>query len=146
MTENRELLAKTLNCQMAVSLRGADIGVEPILSKGMYNKLWEHLDKVHAASDDLLEKAYQHGMPKSISTQKRTPALSSLFQAKPQSDFQFKKGQPIEIITISRLHWKKGFDYVLKALSILKSKGIPFRYTVLGDGEERERILYDIFR
>lgn len=144
MTQNKELLAKVLDTKMIVSFRGADIGVEPILSNGMYDKVWQHVDKIHTASNGLLEKAYQFGLPKNIPVEKITPSLAEHFVYSPKVSFEFKHGKPIQILTISRLHWKKSLEYTLKALSILKKKNIPFEYIVLGDGAERERLLYEI--
>jgi colanic acid/amylovoran biosynthesis glycosyltransferase len=48
---------------------------------------------------------------------------------------------PLRIITVARLHWKKGLEYALEGLKILNDAGIDFRYTVVGDGVELERLV-----
>jgi colanic acid/amylovoran biosynthesis glycosyltransferase len=40
------------------------------------------------------------------------------------------------------LHWKKGLEYTLEALSILKINGYNFHYDIIGDGPELERLKF----
>ena len=47
---------------------------------------------------------------------------------------------PYRILTIARMTPKKGLPTVYRALKILSDEGISFRHTLIGDGEERERI------
>lgn len=47
---------------------------------------------------------------------------------------------PIKIISVGRLVPKKGFDHLLNALAILKNKGFRFKTTIVGDGDEEERL------
>jgi glycosyltransferase involved in cell wall biosynthesis len=46
--------------------------------------------------------------------------------------------RPLELVTIARLVRPKGIDIVLRALRILDSRGIAYRYTIAGTGPERE--------
>jgi glycosyltransferase involved in cell wall biosynthesis len=48
---------------------------------------------------------------------------------------------PYRILTIARMTAKKGLPTVYRALKILRDEGISFRHTLIGDGEDRERIL-----
>lgn len=47
---------------------------------------------------------------------------------------------PYQILTIARLTAKKGLPTVYQALKLLCDEGIPFRHTLIGDGEDRERV------
>jgi glycosyltransferase involved in cell wall biosynthesis len=49
--------------------------------------------------------------------------------------------EPYRILSIARLTPKKGLPTVLKALAHLKQKGVAFDYTLIGDGDDREKIL-----
>jgi colanic acid/amylovoran biosynthesis glycosyltransferase len=40
------------------------------------------------------------------------------------------------------LHWKKGLEYSLEAMAVLKRLGISFEYTIIGTGDELERLLF----
>lgn len=48
---------------------------------------------------------------------------------------------PYQILTIARMTAKKGLPTVYRALKILCDDGISFRHTLIGDGDDRERIL-----
>lgn len=47
---------------------------------------------------------------------------------------------PYRILTVSRMTAKKGLPTVYKALGILHARGVPFRHTLIGEGEERDRL------
>lgn len=42
---------------------------------------------------------------------------------------------PLKIISVCRLTEKKGIEYVIRACSLLKAKGMQFTYTIVGFGE-----------
>jgi glycosyltransferase involved in cell wall biosynthesis len=48
---------------------------------------------------------------------------------------------PYRILSIARLTAKKGLPTVLKALAHLKQNGVAFDYTLIGDGDDRDKIL-----
>ena len=50
-------------------------------------------------------------------------------------------GQPHQILTIARLTAKKGLPTVYRALKILADRGLEFKHTLIGDGEDRRSIL-----
>ena len=45
-----------------------------------------------------------------------------------------------KILTIARLEYQKGIDIAIKAAEIMKKRGIPFKWYVIGDGHERKRL------
>ena len=137
-----ESLASAVGARMGVSLRGYDIAMYPLKHPGSFKNLWPKVDKVHTISDDLAVAAKQHGMPASIPVMKITPAIDLEF---------FKRKMPyveeegtLRILTVSRLHWKKGIDYVLMALKELSEiqPSLAWTYTIVGDGVELERLAF----
>ena len=48
---------------------------------------------------------------------------------------------PYQIFTVARLTEKKGLPTVLRALKILADRNIDFQHTLIGDGDDREKIL-----
>lgn len=48
---------------------------------------------------------------------------------------------PYRILTVARLTAKKGIPTVLKALALLRDRGIAFEYILIGDGDERDKII-----
>ena len=49
--------------------------------------------------------------------------------------------EPYRILTVARLTEKKGLLTIIKALQILKDKGIDFTYTLIGNGDDKELVL-----
>ncbi len=137
----RENLAKTIGAKMAVSIRGFDIGIYPIKNKGCYNKLWSKIDKLHTISNDLLNLAYANGFKKNVPYQKITPAIDTSFFINQSSNDASNKNK-LKLMTIGRLHWKKDYTSVIIALKNLKDRGIDFEYTIIGDGQEEEKLKY----
>ena len=139
----RENLARVLGARMAVSIRGYDIAIYPLKNPGCYELLWRNLDKLHYISDDLFSLALRRGFNDKIPHQKITPAIDTvLFQDEKKNKF----GDPLKILTVARLHWKKGLEYTLEALSLLHQKGIDFEYTIIGEGEDYERLAFAGFQ
>jgi colanic acid/amylovoran biosynthesis glycosyltransferase len=134
-TLGSEFVAKAIGAKMGVSFRGFDIAIYPLKHPGCYKKLWNQLDKVHTISKDLLERAYELGLTRTVEVQKITPAIDV-------NVFTPKLSQPdsptVRFLTVARMHWKKGLVDTLQALTIFKQLGVPFTYTIVGDGSTKE--------
>jgi len=52
-----------------------------------------------------------------------------------------KPTPPFQLMTVARMTSKKGLHTVYKALHILKTKGLLFHHTLIGDGDERQKVL-----
>ena len=48
---------------------------------------------------------------------------------------------PYKILTVARMTEKKGLPTLYKALKILQDRDIPFRHTLIGDGDDKDKIL-----
>ncbi len=140
MALRRENLAKAIGAKMAVSFRGYDVCLYPLKHPGCYHQLWQRVDKVHTISDDLLEVGRSLGLPNSVPYQKITPAID-IHRFTPSNPTKSLK-QPLCILTVARLHWKKGLEYTLEALALLQQKSVDFRYTIIGEGSEYERLCF----
>lgn len=141
MALERESIAKAMGAKMAVSFRGFDIGIYPLKNSNCYQKLWRHLNKLHVISDDIHTLAVKQGLPETIPVTKITPAIDvEFFNIEKPEDLST---MPIcKIVTVGRLHWKKGYEETLLALKIVKDAGIQFQYKIIGEGDEYERIAY----
>lgn len=49
-------------------------------------------------------------------------------------------GAPVHIVGVGQLNARKGFHVLMPALAILKSRGLEFRCTIVGDGAERANL------
>jgi colanic acid/amylovoran biosynthesis glycosyltransferase len=141
---DRELLGKAIGAKIAVSFRGYDIYVYPLKHPECYAKLWKNSDKIHTLSDGLLNQALRLGLDKYVSVVKITPAVDVNKYSIEKS--VFNPNNTIRILTVSRLHWIKGIDYVLEALSKVKNSGYSIEYTMVGSGEEYERLVFAVYQ
>ncbi len=146
MAINRESVAKAIEAKAAVSFRGYDIGIYPLSNKNCYDRLWKTVDKVHYISTDLYDKALKLGLSKSVPSKKITPAID-VGKFDPSQDIMLSlNSSKINLLTIGRLHWKKGYVDTIQALLLLKQSGIEFNYKIIGDGPEYERIAYAAYQ
>lgn len=49
-------------------------------------------------------------------------------------------GRRLNIISVGRFHWKKGYTYSIDACKILKDKEIDFKYTIIASGFSQEYV------
>jgi colanic acid/amylovoran biosynthesis glycosyltransferase len=136
-----ENLARAVGARMAVSIRGYDIGIVPLKNPGCYRLLWQRVDRLHYISDDLYRLALADGLRPDVTAVKIEPAVdASILQRVP-----VKQGDIPDLptfLTVGRLHWKKGYPLMLHALAKLKEEGLDFKYIIVGEGEDREQIVY----
>lgn len=142
MAIDKENVAQAMGAQMAVSFRGFDIGIYPLKHPHCYEKLFKKVDKIHVISYDITELLSKLGLQRPHLITKITPAIDASF---------FKTNSnhttPIpQFLTIGRLHWKKGLEYTLEALAFLHQQGLDFQYTIVGDGPERERLMFAAYQ
>jgi glycosyltransferase involved in cell wall biosynthesis len=138
----RENVGKVINAKTAVSFRGHDIGIYPINNPNCYDLLWKKIDKIHVISNDIANLILKNGFTAGHKIIKITPAINTNF-FKPKTNHNPQFAVP-NFTTIARLHWKKGLEYTLEALTILKDKGVDFHYTIIGNGSEKERLQFAI--
>ncbi len=138
----REEIAAAIGAKMAVSFRGFDLNVYPLKHPGCYNKLWNRVDQVHSISLYLLEKGFELGLSRDKPYRIITPALNIDSKREIKAEAAFHN--PVRILTVARLTWIKGLEYGIKAVGILKSMKIQVHYTIIGDGPEYEKLLYEI--
>ncbi len=136
-------VAAASNTKMAVSFRGFDIGVYPIKHPNCYLKLWDKVSKIHVISDDIAQLVYDQGFKGQVPMVKITPAINTSYFLAPE---QKNESDLLKIVTVARLHWKKGLDYTLQALSKLKKEGVLFEYTIIGEGFEEEALRFAVYQ
>jgi len=143
LANRRENVAEAVNAKMAVSFRGFDLYLSPIKHEGCYDLLFRKKVKYHVLSYKMKQKLMANDiLDENILV--ITPAIDiNLF--KPAIEI-LPKSDTINIVCVSRLHWVKGLHYVLEALSLLKQEEIKFKFTIIGAGEERERLVFAAYQ
>ncbi len=128
-----------------ISCRGAQINIAPhnprrhSIKKGLI-ETFSKASAVHCVSKAILTEATSFYLdPKKTSIIR--PAINTKLFAPNQHPIQ----TPLKIITTGSLIWRKGYEYSLLALQLLKKEGIPFEYIIIGDGPDHQRIQFTIF-
>jgi colanic acid/amylovoran biosynthesis glycosyltransferase len=140
LAKNRENVAEAIGAKMAVSFRGFDLYLSPLKHDNCYEQLFKKKLLYHVLSNKMKDKLVANNIPETA-IHVITPAIDI-------HKFQYKQSKTqdevLNIICIARLHWIKGLDYTLEAMYILKHMGVNFKFKIIGDGEEYERLMFTV--
>ena len=135
-------LKQAYNCKFVLSLLGSNLNTDPIskpILKEWYFKYFPYVDAFQAVSHDLAAKAIEYGaIPEKVKVI-RTTILKETFQ---QVKAKTIKKDTLELLSIGRYHWIKGYKQVVLALGILKKQGIIVNYTIIAQGKVPDELLF----
>lgn len=133
--------------KMFVSCRGTAEQVKPLADlrrAADLVKLFASADRVHCVSKEVLRSCARHGLrePKAFVNE---PAIrpEMFTRAEPCSTRKTLEGT-VRICSTGRLDWKKGFEFGLVAMRELLDRGLKFHWEIIGEGPEREKLVYII--
>jgi colanic acid/amylovoran biosynthesis glycosyltransferase len=126
--------------KLVVSLRGTHVTISPIGDKHWaktYAQYFPQVDRFHAVSESMIKTVKKFGAdPSKIDVVRSGLNIDQLsFQNK------IKKNKSLNIISVGRSHWAKGYSYGLDAIQLFKNNKIDFNYTIIGV-EDDEELLY----
>ena len=135
-----------LGCRVVVSLRGYDINYFGLEDPHCYDDVWDAADLLHLVSDDVWRRAQRRGCPADKQHRVITDAISVEQFAQVDRDHGAvgTAERPLRVVSVGRLHWKKGYEYGLAAVRQLLDWGADVRYRIVGDGPDREAIMFAI--
>ncbi|MGB3181841.1 MAG: glycosyltransferase family 4 protein [Cyclobacteriaceae bacterium] len=131
-----------LNVPFVVSFRGFDTSVKPYVDAG-YREMLEEVylkgTRFQFVSSFLVDEAEKLGAVRSkCETIYRSIDLSTFSKSGSSVNGNTK---PV-ILSVCRLTWQKGLEYALKSMKMLDESGIDFEYRIIGDGKEKEKLVY----
>lgn len=138
-TENWIFLKKIYGVKFVVSLRGAHINYSPLFSKKLveqYKECFPHVDAFHAVSKAIANEACIYGA--SLNKIKIVYSGLNLEKFKFSYKNNSNKSNLIQIISVGRPHWKKGYRYALDAIKALHQKGYTINYSIVGGLEPEQ--------
>ncbi|TCK68826.1 colanic acid/amylovoran biosynthesis glycosyltransferase [Winogradskyella wandonensis] len=106
--------------------------------KHLIQKYKKFVDEITVNSDYLKNKLVQKGFSESHITIVPIGIDSSFF--KREQSISMIKSKPFKLITVGRLLPLKGQYLGIQVVKILKDKGYDIQYTLVGDGDELEKL------
>lgn len=134
-----------LDSKVVVSFRGYDLNFAGLNDFHHYSEVWEKADALHLLGKDLWNRAQRRGCPAQMPHVLIPPAIDSKFfhplrrRPKPVAGTMER---PLRILSVGRLEWKKGYEFALQAVSMLKAEGIHCSYHIVGDGSFMEPLAF----
>ncbi|WP_411768212.1 glycosyltransferase family 4 protein [Winogradskyella sp. A3E31] len=133
------------NIPLIVSLRGAHVNYTPIVEPkiaAVYKETFPHVDAFHAVSEAIVREASKYGDIESRTRVIHSPVPNIYFnQFLPYAK---NEKNTINIVSIGRFHWVKGFRYAIDTLAQLKDQGYDVHYTIVGPNAFPEALTFQI--
>ncbi len=134
------LWVQEFGIKLILSLRGTHITISPIGDERwekIYSQYFSRLDGFHAVSKSMVPIAQKFGaLPEKIKVIRSGLDLKKLpFLSKTENN------KSLNVISIGRSHWTKGYTYALDAMDLFSKENIDFNYTIVGV-ESDEELLY----
>ncbi len=130
---------------VVVSCRGAQINIRPHTSTDpdYVPKLRESFRRaaaVHCVSQAILDAAVELGLDRAKAVIIRPAVDVGEYHPAERAE----PADHLRIVMLGGLGWRKGYEYALCAVRRLADAGIAATMNIIGDGSDRERILYTI--
>jgi colanic acid/amylovoran biosynthesis glycosyltransferase len=138
-------LKEILETKLSVSFRGYDLNYIGLDQDDYYQAVWESLDSAHFLGQDLWERAQRRGAPEDLTHVLIPPAIDlPLFPQKNsrRDGILGSMNHPLRILSVGRLHWKKGYEFTIQAVKKLQDKGIHCVYEIIGDGDYKAALYF----
>jgi glycosyltransferase involved in cell wall biosynthesis len=133
-------LGAAAGCRIVTSFRGYDLNSFRLDEPGCFDEVFASSDMIHAVSDAIWQRAQERGCPPDRPHAVITDAVDvELFapQERPLEEVG-TSARPLRVLSVGRLHWKKGHEVALQAIAALRTHGIAVDFRIVGDGEHRE--------
>jgi len=127
--------------RVVVSCRGTGELVRPVLddeaARGLA-QLLQRADAVHAVSDCIAATVTSLAPDTPVHVVRPAIDLDRFTRHTPRRPI----GSPLQVVTVSRLHWIKAVDVQLSAAASLRRRGLDLHWTIVGDGPERDLLRF----
>ena len=135
-------VADFFKAKVITSFRGYDIAYVGLNQPNYYKEVWEKSTMVHFLGEDLLNKGIQRGFPRGNPYFLASPAI--FIDQFPPKLRTLPTDLPVQLVSVGRLTWKKGYMIGLMAMKKLMEQQISFTYHIVGSGEDEQAIRFHI--
>ncbi len=133
----------SLQAKLVVSCRGSAEKVKPLTEPERIDKLkqvFALVNGIHCVSEDMKQTIAPYCTDISKAFVNR-PAIDASFFTPPEKRVD---NNMVNILTIGRFTFQKGYLLGLMAIKILVNKGCPFVWNIIGDGPQMEELVFHI--
>jgi glycosyltransferase involved in cell wall biosynthesis len=131
---------------VVVSCRGRQINIEPHVDEGSLHAAgrraaFGRAAMVHCVSEAILKEAEPLGLSREKAVVIRPAVDPEVFrplESRSKCDGEFI------VVTTGSLIWLKGMEYALCSIRKLRDRGVNVRFEIIGEGPDRQRVLYTI--
>ena len=128
------IFLKCFKVKYVLTVRGSDIGVMAKLNTNLKNRFLRALNEssgIHAISNNLKTSLINLG----IDNEKITVIPRQILQIE---NLKHKQNKNIELLTVGRIHWIKGYPYILKALrKFIRHNHTKVHLNICGSGAQK---------
>ena len=133
------------SAKLLTSCRGAAEQIVPLVNRKRADELtqvFSSIDRVHCVSVDMVCTAMRYGLQSEKSFVNHPSIDVDQFQR--NKKYIPKSTPPYRIVSVGRLHWKKGYQDALVALKKLLLDGYQVSYEIVGGGPVEDELRYII--
>lgn len=139
-----EKMLDSLQAKLVVSCRGTAEKVKPISEPGrkdLLTKLFTKVDGIHCVSQDMADTITPYCLQPEKIFVNRPSIDPAVFNRK--APYVTNIGA-LQILTIGRFTFQKGYLIGLMAMKLLADDGVDFKWTIVADGPQKEEVLYHV--
>ncbi len=129
---NEWLWVQSFGIKLVLSLRGAHINYSPIANQDLantYKASFPKVDAFHAVSKAIAKEATKYGADINKIDVVYSGLDLDLFK---NANDNLPENEVLQVISVGRPHWKKGYAYALDAFKLLLDQNFQFKYTIVG--------------
>jgi colanic acid/amylovoran biosynthesis glycosyltransferase len=139
----RVYIADLLSCRIVASFRGYDLNLVGLDDPEYYTELWSRADGLHFLGQALWETAQRRGCPASRQHALIPPAIDmDVFGPSAATASEPRAAAPLQLLSVGRLDWRKGYEYGLMAVKLLIEQGVNCCYKIAGGGSYLEAVAF----
>jgi len=134
----RMYLPEALGAKTVVSFRGYDLNMAGLDEPDYFGEVFRGADALHLLGEDLWRRAIRRGCPPDTAHELIPPAIDTSFWSQfavvGRERPPVASGGRLRLVSVGRLEWKKGYEWMLAALPRLQDRGVDAEITIIGDG------------
>ena len=136
-----------LEAPLVVSCHGSDLHIDPLLGveyRTALRKVFSRADLVHCVSGALAREAVALGLDPAKVFVRSLGVDTRTFQ--PASEratigvVGAEADRTLRVVSVSRIHWVKGYEFALQALALVRRAGVDIDYTIIGHADDKARL------